>query len=234
KPNLTLNIGLRWEYDGPFYEKYNRLSNFDPSTGQLIVAGRNGVSRTANVSSDWNNLAPRFGFAYTVPGHTSTVLRGGYGIFYDVLQENNTEQTRTNPPFSSFPFYFLNGSQTAIPTIPIQTVFSPSSGASAPTPSIEAIEGNLRIGYQQQASFGIQQQIGSSLLIEGNYNWQKNTKFATFRNLDAALGHGTFILPYPEFSYINYLSNIQYGNYHALLLKAEKRFSAGLSLITAF
>ncbi len=113
KPGLTLNLGIRWEFDGPFYEKYNRLSNFDPSTGQLIIAGRNGVSRTANVRPDWNNFAPRFGFAYSLPGHKSTVLRGGYGIFYDVLQENNTEQTRTNPPFSSFPFYFLSGSQTS-------------------------------------------------------------------------------------------------------------------------
>jgi hypothetical protein len=234
RSGLTLNLGLRWEYDGPFYEKYNRLSNFDPRTGQLIVAGQNGVSRTANVKSDWNNFAPRVGFAYMVPGHRSTVLRGGYGIFYDVLQENNTEQTRTNPPFSFFPFYFLNGSQTAIPTIPIQSVFGTSSGAAPPAPSIEAFDQGLRIGYQQQASFGIQQQIGPSLLLEANYNWQKNTKFATFRNIDSPLEHGTFVLPFPQFSYINYLTNIQYGNYNALLLKAEKRFSAGLSLITAY
>jgi hypothetical protein len=233
-PNLTLNLGLRWEFDGPFYEKYNRLSNFDPSTGQLIVAGVNGVSRTANVRPDWNNFAPRFGFAFTLPGHKSTVLRGGYGVFYDVLQENNTEQTRTNPPFSSFPFYFLNNSQTVVPTIPMQAVFGANSGATAPTPSIEAFDQNLRIGYQQQGSFGLQQQVGSSLVFEADYNWQKNTKFATFRNIDSPRAHGTFELPYPDYSYINYLTNIQYGNYNALLLKAEKRFSAGLSLITAY
>jgi hypothetical protein len=233
-PNLTLNIGLRWEFDGPFYEKYNRLSNFDPTTGQLIVAGQNGVSRTANVKPDWNNFAPRFGFAYMLPGHKSTVVRGGYGIFYDVLQENNTEQTRTNPPFSFFPYYFLSGSQTASPAIPLQTVFGTSSGAVPPAPSIEALDQNLRIGYQQQASLGLQQQIGSSFLLSADYNWQKNTKFATFRNIDSPLQHGTFVLPYPDFSYINYLTNIQYGNYNALLLKAEKRFSAGISLITAF
>ena len=68
RPGLTLNLGIRWEFDGPFYEKYNRLSNFDPNTGQLIVAGRNGVSRTANVRPDWNNFAPRVGFAYSPSG----------------------------------------------------------------------------------------------------------------------------------------------------------------------
>jgi len=233
-PNLTLNLGVRWEYDGPFYEKYNRLSNFDPSTGQLIIAGRNFVSRTANVHSDWNNYAPRVGFAYALPGHRDTVLRGGYGIFYDVLQENNTEGTRTNPPFSSFPFYFLSGSLTATPTVPIQNVFGVNSGANPPAPSIEAFDEHLKLGYQQQASFGVQHQFGSTFVVEADYNWQKNTKFATFRNLDSPLQHGTFLLPYPQYSYITYLTNIEYGNYDALLVRAEKRLSAGLSLITAF
>ena len=233
-PNLTLNLGVRWEYDGPFYEKYNRLSNFDPSTGQLIVAGRNSVSRTANVRSDWNNYAPRFGFAYSLPGRKDTVIRGGYGIFYDVLQENNTEGTRTNPPFSSFPFYYLTGSLTATPSVPVQSVFGPSSGANPPTPSIEAFDENLKVGYQQQASFGLEHQFGSTFVVEADYNWQKNTKFATFRNLDSPTRHGTFILPYPQFSYISYLTNIEYGNYNALLVRAEKRLSKGLSLITAF
>lgn len=232
--NLTLNLGVRWEYDGPFYEKYNRLSNFDPNTGQLIVAGRNGVSRTANVNSDWNNYAPRFGFAYTLPGQRNTVIRGGYGIFYDVLQENNTEGTRTNPPFSSFPFYFLSGSLTAVPKVPIQNVFGANTGVTPPAASIEAFDEHLKTGYQQQASFGVEHQFGSTLVVEVAYNWQKNTKFATFRNLDAPLAHGTFQLPYPQFSYITYLTNIEYGNYDALLVKVEKRLSKGLSAITAF
>ena len=218
----------------PFTKNTTGFQTLIRTTGQLIVAGRNGVSRTANVNPDWNNFAPRIGFAYSLPGHKSTVLRGGYGIFYDVLQENNTEQTRTNPPFSSFPFYFLNGSQTAVPSVPMQSVFASNSGATPPAPSIEAFDKNLRIGYQQQGSFGLQQQVGSTLVFEADYNWQKNTKFAASRNIDSPRTHGSFDLPYPDYSYITYLTNIQFGNYNALLLKAEKRFSAGLSLITAF
>ncbi len=233
--NLTINLGIRWEYDGPFSEKYNRLSNFDPSTGQLIVAGRNGVSSTANVQSDWRDYAPRFGFAYALPGHRSTVLRGGYGIFYDVLQENNTEQTRTNPPFASFPFFnFPGNSLDAVPTLPLQNVFGPNAGVSVGLPSIEAIDEHLKLGYQQQASLGFQQQFGSAFVVEADYNWQKNTKFATGRNLDATIGHGTFLYPYPQFSSITYLTNIEYGNYNALLVRAEKRLSKGLSAVTAF
>jgi len=232
-PNLTLNLGVRYEFDGPFSEKYNKLSNFDPSTGQLVLAGQNGVSHTAGVKSDLNNLAPRFGFAYTLPGHQSTVLRGGYGIFYDVEQENCCEGTRTNPPYSYWS-QFLGGNTTAeLATVPIQTALS-ATQVSRPVPYIQALDFNLQNGYQQQASFGIQHQFGSGMVAEIDYNWQKNTKFFASRNLDAPLQHGTFVLPYPQFSGITYLTNLEYGNYNAMLLRFEKRLSHGLTALTSF
>jgi len=232
-PNLTLTLGVRWEYDGPFTEKFNRLANFDPATGQMVIAGKNSVSRSANVRSDLNNYAPRFGFAYAIPGHRQTVLRGGYGVFYDVMQENCCEGTRTNPPFSSFP-QFLGGNTTEdLPSVPIQDAMSPTRSSPA-VPWIQALDFHLRNGYQQQASFGIQHQFGSSLVAEIEYNWQKNTKFFASRNLDAPTENGTFILPYPQYSGISYLSNLEYGNYNALLARLEKRLSHGLTFLTAF
>jgi hypothetical protein len=231
-PDLTLNLGIRFEYDGPFTEKFNRLSNFDPATGQLIIAGKNGVSPSANVRSDLNNYAPRFGFAYTLPGHRSTVLRGGYGIFYDVLQENCCEGTRTNPPFSSFPQYYGINPTAKVPSVPTEEAMSPTRTSPA-VPFIQGLDFNLQNGYQQQASFGIQHQFGSTLVAEVQYNWQKNTKFFSSRNLDAPLQHGTFVFPYPRYSGITYLTNLQYGNYNALLAKLEKRLSHGLTALTA-
>jgi hypothetical protein len=232
-PRLTLTLGVRYEYDGPFTEKYDRLSNFDPATGELIIAGRNGVSASGGVQRDLNNLAPRIGFAYSLPGHPGTVLRGGYGVFYDVEQENCCEGTRTNPPFSSFP-QFLGGNTTQeLPTISIQDALSPTRTTPA-TPYIQALDLHLQNGYQQQASFGIQHQFGSNVVAEVDYNWQKNTKFFASRNLDAPLQHGTFVLPYPQYSGITYLSNLEYGNYDALLARLEKRFSHGFTSITSF
>jgi hypothetical protein len=232
-PNLTLNLGVRWEYDGPFYEKFDRLSNFDPATGQLVIAGRNFVTRSARVLPDLDNYAPRFGFAYAVPGHRSTVLRGGYGIFYDVEQENCCEGTRTNPPFSSFPQFFAGNTTGEVPSVPIQDAFSPSRATPA-VPFIQGIDFHLQNGYQQQPSFGIQHQFGSSWVAEVDYNWQKNTKFFASRNPDAPTGHGTFILPYPQYSAVTYLTNLEYGNYNALLARLEKRLSHGLTSLTAF
>ena len=231
--DLTLNIGVRWEYDGPFYEKFNRLTNFDPATGGLVIAGRDFATRSADVQPYMRNYAPRFGFAYALPGHRSTVLRGGYGIFYDVAQENAIEETRLNPPFSSFPQFFATAPVQSMPTYPIAQVFAP--GVSSPsTPGLEAIDFHMRNGYQQQASMGVQHQFGTGIMAEVEYNWQKNTGFPVTRSLDAPLVNATFVRPYPQYSGIDYFTNLEYGNYNALLAKATKRFSHGLTFISAF
>ena len=77
---LTLNLGLRYEYSTPYWEKNNVLSNFDPATNSMILASDGSVYDRALINPDRNNFGPRLGFAYTVtPG---TVIRGGYGISY--------------------------------------------------------------------------------------------------------------------------------------------------------
>jgi hypothetical protein len=77
-PNLTLNAGVRHDIFTPPTEAQNRLSNFDLFTGKIIVAGQNGVSRTAGVRTDYTGVGPRFGFSWKLLD--STVLSGGYGI----------------------------------------------------------------------------------------------------------------------------------------------------------
>ena len=77
---LTLNLGLRYDIYTPFTEKKNHISNFDPDCVCIIQAGVNGVSKSAGVKTDYNNLAPRFGFAYSAT--PSLVVRGGFGIAF--------------------------------------------------------------------------------------------------------------------------------------------------------
>lgn len=78
--NLTFNMGVRYDIFTPFTEQHNSISNFDLATATIVQAGINGVSRTADVKTDYSNIAPRFGFAYTVT--PKTVIRGGYGIAF--------------------------------------------------------------------------------------------------------------------------------------------------------
>ncbi|HEY6251761.1 MAG TPA: carboxypeptidase regulatory-like domain-containing protein [Candidatus Angelobacter sp.] len=96
---LTLNLGLRYDLFTNPYETNNQWSNFDVTTGTLQRAGVNGNSRSL-VSTDKNAWAPRIGFAYDLHGHGSTVLRGGYGIFYFLDRGGVGNQLSANPDWS--------------------------------------------------------------------------------------------------------------------------------------
>lgn len=124
-PRLTLNLGLRWDWFGRPFEKNGRFTNFDPLLVSnrddirpgLIVPSNNRFTGNAAIDSalpslgrsnnrhtlngeDLNNFAPRFGFAWNVFGDDKTVLRGGYGIFYD-----RPSAAFINTVYSNFPFF---------------------------------------------------------------------------------------------------------------------------------
>jgi hypothetical protein len=98
KPNLTVNLGLRWEYFTPLREKRGRISN--------IAFGSQGLKNSKIVTMDElfqpdrNNFGPRVGFAWT-PGSTGgpVVVRGGFGVFYDRIPNVLFSNTRGNPPY---------------------------------------------------------------------------------------------------------------------------------------
>lgn len=79
-PKLTATVGLRYDVFTQPVELNNALSNFDINTGTILVAGSNGVSRSADVNTDHGGLAPRFGFNYQLSGDTT--LHGGYGLVF--------------------------------------------------------------------------------------------------------------------------------------------------------
>ena len=111
---LTLNLGVRYEYSTPYWERDNILSNYDPATNSLVIAKDGSLADRALINPDRNNFGPRLGFAYTVtPG---TVVHGGWGISYahfsragggDLLPINgpqvvNAVVNQTNPASPSF------------------------------------------------------------------------------------------------------------------------------------
>ncbi len=122
RPNLTINLGLRYEYFSPFREKQDRLSNYilagEGLTG--IVNGRVAVTPDQLFSASKKNFGPRIGFAYS-PGrfHDNMVLRGGFGISYNRLYDNIFSDSRFNPPFAASGFLCCNdvGNPTAQPIL---------------------------------------------------------------------------------------------------------------------
>src|SRR5579871_3270694 len=79
-PKLTLNLGIRYEFATPQYERDNRLANFNPATNSLIFASDGSLFQRALVKPDYGNWAPRLGLAYQVA--PKTVIRSAYGISY--------------------------------------------------------------------------------------------------------------------------------------------------------
>jgi hypothetical protein len=126
-PSLTLNLGLRWDVFTPYYEENNQLANYDPVTKRLIVADKNGASRST-IDTDWNNFGPRLGFNYIL--NEKTTIRGGYGIFYSLDRGGIDNQLTENPPsvVTEFRFGGDPGSRVRISDpIPLPTPVDPNS-----------------------------------------------------------------------------------------------------------
>jgi hypothetical protein len=196
---LTLNAGLRWEYQGPFTDRYNVLTNFDPAVasplkvpgmalrGGLYFPGVNGVPRGV-VDVKYTHFAPRFGFAYQAL--SKLVVRGAYGIFWV------PEKGVLNPASTGF-----GSTTTMIASLdngltPYNTIENPfPTGLIQPTNSSEGlltgigtnISGQLRDaypGYAQQWNFTLQYSPWNNWLVEAAYLGNKGTHLQTGQSLN--------------------------------------------------
>ena len=156
---LTLNLGLRYDLFTPFTEVQNQISTFDPKTGKLLIAGKDGVSNTAGIHTDYRGLAPRVGFAATLG--RGLVVRGGYGISFFPMNTTSNANLK-NPPFvatvsSCGVIFFLPvkcpGLKTfadGFPAIVPTTLNTP--GVSIP----DAVDPDFRTSYLQQFNVTVQ------------------------------------------------------------------------------
>lgn len=241
---LTLNLGLRYEYDTPLSEVADRLANFDAVNGKVRIAGFNSDS-AVGVQPDRNNLAPRFGFAYQL--QPTTVLRGGYGIYYN-SQGNGRVSFRlhrqqpfggTNSEnidaFSNSPRRVQDGLRP-IPSLDFDTVANRPSGE--PLTLVD----NFKSGYAQQFNLQIQQEIPSwrtvlkagyvgnlSRQLQMDYNYNQPFPGPEPPNSRRPLG---FVAP--DVRDMRYGVSTGMGNYHAFQFSAERRYASGVGLLTAY
>ncbi|MBV9268980.1 MAG: hypothetical protein JO061_22610, partial [Acidobacteriaceae bacterium] len=107
--NLTLNLGVRWDYFGNPYEINGQQTNFIFGSGstfqQRLANGRSAVVPNLYSSSRWNNFAPRFGFSWNPRAAPKFVLRGGFGLFYDRPENQIYTNNRTDPPLFAVPTF---------------------------------------------------------------------------------------------------------------------------------
>lgn len=238
---LVLNYGLRYEYQRPYSEENDNISNFDPATRTLLLAGRGGNSRTL-VNPDKNNFMPRVGLAYRITD--SMVFRTGYGVFFtpendarsDVLTQNYPFADRQqffNDIFGGLPFaYTLDRGAPRNTTIQIPDGASSIDATSIPNAKFQAffyVDPNFRTGYAQLFNAVLQQQVTRSLSVEAGYVGSLS------RKLPYAIGNinlGNRISN--QLGEINGQFSLGNANYHSLQVKADKRFARGLSFFAAY
>jgi hypothetical protein len=235
---LTLNLGVRYDYTTPLYDKYNQIANLDFATGQLVLAGQNGASRGL-VTTDKDDIAPRLGLAWQV--RSNTVLRAGYGRFFSAqeLRSGDPFQLYYNVPFVVEPNYQSDGTVPALTVSGGFPAVDPNhiTGASVTT-SAEGAGSHLHSPVLDEWNLNIQHELPGNLLVEIAYVGSKATHLGTMLdyNQDPTPGPGDIQSrrPFPQFGSFSSMVNRGNSNYNALQLKADKRVSRGLMFLSAF
>ncbi len=235
-PNLTLNLGIRWEYNDPVTDKYNHLATFDPTQPNSTPLPDLRVSTAQNPNiykSSKREFSPRFGFAYT-PFGPKTVIRGGYGVYWDLKLLNIILNSNLTAPFLTS--YTFNQSTNGLPNINLANPYSGSSGGAA-IPSASWVPSPFRDGYVQQWNFNIQRELPSSMGLTVGYVGSKGTHLDMAYDYNEPGPTSSFtqsIRKFPNFAAINVRSPGASSNYNAVQASLEKRFSRGLSFLASY
>ncbi|MDQ2854919.1 MAG: hypothetical protein M3R68_01210, partial [Acidobacteriota bacterium] len=182
-----------------------------------------------------NNFAPRVGLAWTLGKDEKTVVRAGYGIYYDQSPLAPGEALYFNSP------YFDNNIFFSLPGLPL-TLNNPFP-AFFPFPlpdSALAIQRNLRTAYMQHWNANVQRQVGHNGVLELAYVGSKGTKLLTARDINqpqpSALPPGLPFVPRPDprFDDIDLLESRANSNYHSLQARFQQRLSKGLATLVSY
>ncbi len=259
---LTLNVGLRYEYT-PFTSAYRgQTGTFDGTLAKpIIVAGKGsepdlgaqpGAPRAYSflkdliqtssqaglpysiTSPDKRQWAPRFGFAWRPLGET-TVLRGGYGIFY----EGEYTDGRVNlfmPPFLLSET--ANNDQAVIPNRTLQNFYLGAAiGSPATAVGLTPTFTKLQMGNDQHWNFGIQQQLKKTMLVDLEYVGNKGSNIQSndaYNIPEPGAGAVQARRPFPRFTGFGYIAADTSTTYHAMQAKFEKRMSGGLWFLSSY
>lgn len=235
---FTLNAGARYDIMPYAREKYNRMSNFDPATRTMLIAGVNTGQRLRN--TDYLDLAPRVGLAYAPGGGSRTVIRAGYGIgFVDpVGGEGVLNGNEFNIPFyfrdniTEFPFT----APTYLLSSRLPDLVTPSP--SAPTGDQRYIVPTDRNQYSQTWSLSVQRALSPALMVEAAYVGTSGNRLLMTSNINAGPpGPASPVSRRPfgsALGEIRELSDSGHSIYHGLQSKIEKRFSHGLYFLGSY
>jgi hypothetical protein len=257
--DLTVNIGVRYEYNQHMRDVDNRLSAVDltvPGGRYVIASDDHGklsnaaiallpllpLAHTSTAEAGWDRsllrpsylrLAPRFGLALTLPGHRTTVVRAGYGIFLNQWAYSVQQAFARNLPF----FLLKNVNTPADALIPTLRTSDILTSTALGSTSGNTMDHDYRSEYTQTWTLSVQRQIGPGTVIEISYMGNRTIGADSGNVLNVPTpGEGPIDprRPVPQLSSIRTIRWNGWGTYHALTVRAERRLSAGLTFGTNY
>jgi len=256
-PALTINLGLRYEIEGNPYEKYGQLSNYAPGLQKIILAGDSAVPNLNSIlaaagltgqfalasdyglpssiaRTNYDNFAPRVGFAWRPFHDNRTVIRSGYGIFYSASRLN---PVRTDLA-GGFPFSIsetFNAPSNGASLLTLSNPFPASLAKFSGTTNTSGFQINAPTPYLQSWNFTIDRDLGSGVTLEAGYAGSKGTHLSRKYDINQelhypnlALPNGAFPRPYPVFGDIEYYFFGSNSSYNAGILTISKRLGPSL------
>ena len=223
--NLTLNIGLRYEYNGPYTEAHNRIVNLDVGPGFAFATpvqpGQSGTAfgtyPTSLIEPDRNNFAPRLGLAWKpMP---QTVLRLGYGINYNLAQYGTVIQNFAFQP----PFATTETNSALNPATSGLTLENGFPGSPGTTTNNFAIDPRYRLGYVQVWNLDLQRSLPHGFLLNVGYNGSKGTHLDVERAILTS-----------DAQPFLYESSGANSILHALSVRVRKRMASGLGFNVSY
>ena len=246
---LVLNLGLRYELNTVLSSPNHSLTNFSLERGAFTP----GVDTdTGLYRGDHNNFAPRVGFAWSVTSDGRTVVRGGYGVFYDAPLQ--TFAVAMNGNDLSNPRYLFSFATRAPGRL--GSTYDPAAVRPSPAAALYGYDEGLRTPYAQHFNLNVQRELGRSVLVSAGYVGTKGTKLIRVRDLNQAVyipGVGADGKPLSTAANLLFRRPTQLNRltpfladsiqqtetsassiYHSLQATVTKRMTRGLSIVSAY